>query len=597
MGLIENLQTIKNEKDTKIIPENIKKDVQIFDITGIYEGSTMPKDIHLVKLWQKNILSGSPKSFGNVIAISGSSDQIARILIKDTEEIITLSELDNSIIKFIYQRANKNYIIVSNKRIDEYDENFDFIRNIHTETGTLQGYFDEHHKTGDGYYTYYNRYILIATNSTKVWYYDLDLDEINVIEFPTTFPSKQLAGYNGDLYLLDYNNHKLYKYDLEEKELTSIDAPDSNNYSYEWPGYYVSSNKTEIGFIYYPYRKTGDYSNTYYRILLNNGTFSNELNGVYLWSFTLYNENYIFYEKWASPNTTFYKISRETGEKIQMNTYTGSVNGYSDMQSYIYNNWWYMQVSPVKININTNEVVVGNYTGTSDIVWNQKIGDEVLYFDSNHFYRMSDDGTMTTIYTLDDEDYRCGFSDTYEFTSGSKSYILMYTTGRNMHWWQKVDNPNFGAMMFIYDKQSKTIEKLFPYNTSFDLLLNDSGNGIEFSVRIKPDLENNVIYIYTIPPTEDSMCHGIFGGAVYALFLMDNTYSFQQVAAYAGRDIGKDYMFVGNHYVSNGLDMWSIRDWQYGNKQPDWWNYPDVVELGEYNSSEQKLYKEWLYIS
>lgn len=34
-----NLIAIKNEKDTKIIPENIKKDVTIFDVVGTYEGS------------------------------------------------------------------------------------------------------------------------------------------------------------------------------------------------------------------------------------------------------------------------------------------------------------------------------------------------------------------------------------------------------------------------------------------------------------------------------------------------------------------------------------------------------------------------------
>ena len=34
-----NLQEILQEKQEKIIPENIKKDVQIFDITGTYEGS------------------------------------------------------------------------------------------------------------------------------------------------------------------------------------------------------------------------------------------------------------------------------------------------------------------------------------------------------------------------------------------------------------------------------------------------------------------------------------------------------------------------------------------------------------------------------
>lgn len=34
-----NLQNILQEKQDKIIPENIKKDIQIFDVTGTYEGS------------------------------------------------------------------------------------------------------------------------------------------------------------------------------------------------------------------------------------------------------------------------------------------------------------------------------------------------------------------------------------------------------------------------------------------------------------------------------------------------------------------------------------------------------------------------------
>ena len=34
-----NLQEILQEKQNKIVPENIKKDVQIFDVTGTYEGS------------------------------------------------------------------------------------------------------------------------------------------------------------------------------------------------------------------------------------------------------------------------------------------------------------------------------------------------------------------------------------------------------------------------------------------------------------------------------------------------------------------------------------------------------------------------------
>lgn len=34
-----NLEAILQEKQTKILPENIKKGVQIFDVVGTYEGS------------------------------------------------------------------------------------------------------------------------------------------------------------------------------------------------------------------------------------------------------------------------------------------------------------------------------------------------------------------------------------------------------------------------------------------------------------------------------------------------------------------------------------------------------------------------------
>lgn len=35
-----NLETILNEKTTKILPENIKKDVQIFDVVGTLEAGS-----------------------------------------------------------------------------------------------------------------------------------------------------------------------------------------------------------------------------------------------------------------------------------------------------------------------------------------------------------------------------------------------------------------------------------------------------------------------------------------------------------------------------------------------------------------------------
>ena len=43
------LNQILNEKITKIIPENIKKDVQIFNITGTYEGEINNQDINITQ--------------------------------------------------------------------------------------------------------------------------------------------------------------------------------------------------------------------------------------------------------------------------------------------------------------------------------------------------------------------------------------------------------------------------------------------------------------------------------------------------------------------------------------------------------------------
>lgn len=39
--LEQNLIQIKNEKDTKILPENIKEGVQIFDVIGTYRGGSI----------------------------------------------------------------------------------------------------------------------------------------------------------------------------------------------------------------------------------------------------------------------------------------------------------------------------------------------------------------------------------------------------------------------------------------------------------------------------------------------------------------------------------------------------------------------------
>lgn len=39
------LTSIKSEKDAKLIPENIRKDITIFNITGTYEAGLSPQEV------------------------------------------------------------------------------------------------------------------------------------------------------------------------------------------------------------------------------------------------------------------------------------------------------------------------------------------------------------------------------------------------------------------------------------------------------------------------------------------------------------------------------------------------------------------------
>ena len=64
-----NLETILNEKTTKIIPENIKKDVQIFNIIGTLENSGI--DTSDATATAKDIVQGAT-AYVNSEKITGS---------------------------------------------------------------------------------------------------------------------------------------------------------------------------------------------------------------------------------------------------------------------------------------------------------------------------------------------------------------------------------------------------------------------------------------------------------------------------------------------------------------------------------------------
>ena len=90
-----NLEAILQEKQDKIIPANIKKDVQIFDITGTYEGldtsdaDAMPLDIVAPRTAYVN----GQKITGTLQGV----DEFAPIGIAGDADNITLETIDETI--------------------------------------------------------------------------------------------------------------------------------------------------------------------------------------------------------------------------------------------------------------------------------------------------------------------------------------------------------------------------------------------------------------------------------------------------------------------------------------------------------------------
>lgn len=68
-----NLNEILQEKQNKIIPENIKKDVQIFDVVGTYEGSNL--DTSDATATSEDIVDGKT-AYVNGEKITGEVDEV-----------------------------------------------------------------------------------------------------------------------------------------------------------------------------------------------------------------------------------------------------------------------------------------------------------------------------------------------------------------------------------------------------------------------------------------------------------------------------------------------------------------------------------------
>ena len=86
------LETIRNEKLTKILPQNIRKDIQIFDVIGTFEGSFEGEDATIDgNLLAKYLLEGHTAVVAGRI-IQGTMPDRGTLYITATEKDIAIPE-------------------------------------------------------------------------------------------------------------------------------------------------------------------------------------------------------------------------------------------------------------------------------------------------------------------------------------------------------------------------------------------------------------------------------------------------------------------------------------------------------------------------
>lgn len=102
-----NLETILNEKTTKILPENIKKDVQIFDVVGTLESDSGSSN---VKIYSSSTImnSDSPNEGTYGLIIKNSEFYGAYVFSNNTWS--KLDEIPENLLKYVSIPANTNFI-------------------------------------------------------------------------------------------------------------------------------------------------------------------------------------------------------------------------------------------------------------------------------------------------------------------------------------------------------------------------------------------------------------------------------------------------------------------------------------------------------
>lgn len=531
----------------------------------------VPPEVKLVDL--KQWLTGYPYVTDRdtvFFVVEGTTNKCHVIRKSDQAhfELTNTGSVSSSIYAMIWPKTDGHWLYVGDYYVNEYDENFNFISTLYNPADKVYPYYDSHVQDINehlGAYKYGHLVLLTYTGLSSIWY-DEQTNKVYTIDFPMTTTSyAPFLVDDNTLCYLDRTNKKLYTYKITEKTLTSEDIAD-----YSSDNFWRTDIKCFTGTGYIGYN-----TSTGTKIKLDDGTWKDigkaEGNSIQhtdteiIW---LTNDS-------TAKTATVSKCNRTTGEITQLYQYTGgTISIYSDQPIIFFDGYMYLPSKPIKVNVADGTAIIGNYEGTGN-VWIGQCDNEILHYDSRHFYRLADDGTMNVLMTVPDTSrYTIAFNRQHRFTSGTKDYILLYSVGRDMFWHDPYNH--IGASAYVYDVTEKKISSLFPYYGGVVLPFSTHGNGTEFSIEIHEDLENSSIY-FCVVPSVGGMSYGSFIGPLYVIRLANNTWSLSPSPIYSGPSIGGGYMYVSPNIVSNGKEQFEIDQWSDITETADYWNYSGCV--------------------
>lgn len=554
--------------------DKVKYGEKILGLTGTLR-HWVPPEVKLVDL--KQWLTGYPylTDRDTVFFIVEGTANKCHVLRKSDQvhfELTNTGSISSSNYAMIWPKTDGHWLYVGDHYVNEYDEDFNFVNTLYNPANKVYPYYDSHTQDIEahlGAYKYGHLVLLTYTGTSSIWY-DEQTNEVYTIDFPMA--STSYAPFLVDDNTLCYfetANKKLWTYKITEKELTSENLTDySSNFFWRTD----KANFTGTGYIGYCI------SGNEVKIKLNDGTWKN-IGKAETGSIQHTDTEIIWLTNDSTAKTaTVSKCNRTTGEITQLYQYTGGTIGiYGDQPIIFLDDYMYLPSKPIKVNTTDGTAIIGNYDGTGNVSIVQ-CNNEVLHYDSRHFYRLADDGTMTILMTVPTSEayqYTISVNTQYRFTSGTKDYILLYSIGRDMYWHEP--HGHIGASAYVYDVTTKTIRSLFPYYGGVQLPFSTHGNGTEFSIELHEDLENSQIY-FCVVPSIGGMTHGAFIAPLYVIKLANNSWSLQPSPIYSGPSIGGGYMYVSPNIISNGKEQFEIDQWSDISDSANYWNYSGCVE-------------------